>query len=630
MSYTYDNVGNVLSVTDSINGTVDNTTSHQFDALNRMTVNSQGNKRVDYTYNAISQVTNKKRYSDSTGTNLVAETNHTYDTLNRLTNITHSKGATNITSYTQTYDAGSKITRITSKDGSSTYTYDNTDQLVGADYNYQTDENYTYDANGNRTNTGYVTGVNNQLLSDSKYSYGYDAVGNRSYRIDKITNEVTYYSWDIRDRLTGIRVINALGEVIRTANYVYDVYDQRIAKIVDLDGDGLGAATTERFVYGSNQNIALVFDGNGTLTHRYLFANGIDQIEADEQVTTGTTLWALTDHLGSVRDVVDNSGVSQNHIVYDAFGNITSQSNSSVVFRNTYTGQEFDPESGLFSYGGRYYDPFNGKFIQEDKIGFKGKDTNLSRYVGNNSINYTDPKGTDAYDILNKADQFFGSFSRVVTFGATDIIRENFYGDKVNNNQTGTFANLGTGAGVVATFLLGAGAPSTLARGASFSSRLAQGYTAIGSGIGSFQSTTNIINGCATPLDALSFAPAVGFASKNIFKFLDGIRSRTIFRAVSNAELDDIANFGFRPNPNGRGYETGKLFAPTIEEAAQFGKNNYRFDSIPNTIVKVEVPNRVLKEALTFTADRMTAISIPTNQLNSLKGKALNYNPYIK
>jgi len=33
-----------------------------------------------------------KRYSDITGTNLVAETNHIYDSLNRLTNITHSNG----------------------------------------------------------------------------------------------------------------------------------------------------------------------------------------------------------------------------------------------------------------------------------------------------------------------------------------------------------------------------------------------------------------------------------------------------------------------------------------------------------------------------------------------------------
>jgi RHS repeat-associated protein len=190
------------------------------------------------------------------------------------------------------------------------------------------------------------------------------------------------------------------GFPIKSTSYKYDVYDQRTAKIVDLDGDGLGAATTERFVYGSNQNIALVFDGNGTLTHRYLFANGIDQIEADEQLATGTTLWALTDHLGSVRDVVDNSGVNQNHIVYDAFGNITSQSNSSVIFRNSYTGQEFDPESGLFSYGGRYYDPFTGKFIQEDKIGFSGGDANLNRYVFNSPTNLIDPIGNQAIRFL--------------------------------------------------------------------------------------------------------------------------------------------------------------------------------------------------------------------------------------
>ena len=54
-----------------------------------MTVNAQGNKQVDYAYNAISQVITKYRYSDN---NLVAETNNTYDSLNRLTNITHSNG----------------------------------------------------------------------------------------------------------------------------------------------------------------------------------------------------------------------------------------------------------------------------------------------------------------------------------------------------------------------------------------------------------------------------------------------------------------------------------------------------------------------------------------------------------
>jgi YD repeat-containing protein len=282
MSYGYDNVGNVLSMTDAIAGSFGIANTREYDALNRLTVNAQGNKRVDYAYNAISQVTNKKRYSDITGTNLVAETNNIYDQINRLTNITHSKGANIISSYAQTYDAGSKITGVTGTDGSSAYTYDNTNQLTGADYDFQADESYTYDGNGNRTNNGYVTGINNRLLKDNKYLYEYDLVGNRTKRTDKLTGDMTDYGWDIRDRLTGLVVRNALGDVTKTAEYKYDVYNQRIAKTVDADGDGAAVATTERYVYGANQNIDLIFDEYGNVNHRYLFGDGVDQIEADE------------------------------------------------------------------------------------------------------------------------------------------------------------------------------------------------------------------------------------------------------------------------------------------------------------------------------------------------------------
>ncbi|MFN7377569.1 MAG: hypothetical protein ACK5UB_07685 [Pseudanabaena sp.] len=166
--------------------------------LNRMTVNAQGNKRVDYAYNAISQVINKYRYSDN---NLVAETNHIYDQSDRLTNIIHSNGtgANTIASYSQTYDEGDRITGVTSNDGNSSYTYDDTNQLVSGEYDFQDNESYSYDSNGNRTNDGYVTGVNNQLLEDNKYLYEHDIVGNRTKRTDKSTNEVMEYRWD-RDR----------------------------------------------------------------------------------------------------------------------------------------------------------------------------------------------------------------------------------------------------------------------------------------------------------------------------------------------------------------------------------------------------------------------------------------------
>ena len=65
-------------------------------------------------------------------------------------------------------------------------------------------EAYTYDANGNRTNNGYATGVNNQLVSDGTYSYEYDKEGNRTNRTNTATGAVDNYTWDYRNRLTGV------------------------------------------------------------------------------------------------------------------------------------------------------------------------------------------------------------------------------------------------------------------------------------------------------------------------------------------------------------------------------------------------------------------------------------------
>lgn len=102
----------------------------------------------------------------------------------------------------------------------------------------------------------------------------------------------------------------------------------------------------------------------------------------------------------------------------------------------------------------------------------------------------------------------------------------------------------------------------------------------------------------------------------------------TIYRAVSKAELDDIAQFGFRTKAGG--YETGKLFAPTFKEAAQFGKNNFGLDKIPNTIIKVRVPNNVLNSAYKFPADGMNAIDIAKEQLHLLKGTPINFSPWLR
>jgi RHS repeat-associated protein len=280
------------------------------------------------------------------------------------------------------------LMQTTSEDGTSSYSYDQTSQLVAADYTDQADEMYRYDRNGNRTNAGYETGANNQLLSDGVYDYAYDKEGNLIRQTEIATGKVTQLSWDSRNRLITVIDQDASGTVTQRVEYRYDLYDRRIAKIIDPDGAGAAAATTERYVY-DRDNIALVFDGSGQQTHRYLFGLGIDQVLAGE--SQGQSLWALVDHQGTVTDVVDDAGVNLNHISYDSFGNVTEQTNPTVLFRFGYTGREYDSETGFIYYRQRYM--FDGRFISQDPIGYAGEDTNLYRYVFNSPTNFTDPSG---------------------------------------------------------------------------------------------------------------------------------------------------------------------------------------------------------------------------------------------
>ena len=236
--------------------------------------------------------------------------------------------------------------------------------------------------------------------------------------------------------------------------YCYDVYNRRIAKVIDPDGAGSAPAQTERMVYDGD-NITLTFDGTGTQTHRYLYGPGVDQVLADETQTSVN--WALVDNLGTVRDVIDSNDVVLNHISYDSFGNVTSETNPSVDFRYGYTGRERDEETGLDYYRSRYYDPTNGRFISEDTIGFNGGDANLYRYVGNNPINFIDPNGTDLYDVVNKLDQGFGGFASGATGGLSDIVREKIYGGSVNDNQHGIVHDIANVAGDVASDFVPAG-----------------------------------------------------------------------------------------------------------------------------------------------------------------------------
>jgi RHS repeat-associated protein len=259
------------------------------------------------------------------------------------------------------------------------------------------------------------------LLADGgTYSYTYDNEGNRTSRTNIATGEVTQYAWDYHNRLTSVITKDSSGTVTKSVAYTYDAYDRRIAKNIDPDGAGAAPIQTERMVYDGD-NIALTFDGNGTQTHRYLHGPRVDEILADE-TTTGVN-WALTDNQGTVRHVIDSQGQVLNHIVYDSYGQVTSETNPNVDFRYGYTGRERDEETGLNYYRARYFDAAVGRFISEDPIGFRAGDSDLYRYVGNNPINLIDPLGLDGEVVIQKREIVLSNGDKYVDFGSTQYYR---------------------------------------------------------------------------------------------------------------------------------------------------------------------------------------------------------------
>ncbi len=135
--------------------------------------------------------------------------------------------------------------------------------------------------------------------------------------------------------------------------------------------------------------------------NRYLWGPAVDELLAEETVDNGgaeDVLWALTDHQNTVRDLAQyNPGTDTttvvNHLKYDAFGNVTAESNPAVDSLFLYTARSFDTDTGLQNNLNRWYDVRTGKWLSEDPIGFSAGDGNLVRYVGNRVMMGTDPLG---------------------------------------------------------------------------------------------------------------------------------------------------------------------------------------------------------------------------------------------
>src|SRR5262249_49862656 len=127
------------------------------------------------------------------------------------------------------------------------------------------------------------------------------------------------------------------------------------------------------------------------LQTRYIHGDAVDELFARIS-SGGTAAWYLTDRLGSVRDIVNNSGSVIDHIDYDGFGNATeTQATNGDRFK--WTGRDLDTETGLQFNRARYYDPKGGRWTTQDPVGFAGGSTNIYAYVGNFTSGAIDPTG---------------------------------------------------------------------------------------------------------------------------------------------------------------------------------------------------------------------------------------------
>jgi len=200
------------------------------------------------------------------------------------------------------------------------------------------------------------------------------------------------YQWDAFNRLRTVR--DRVHPEVVIAQYAYDAHPavaggRRVQKSVFQRGSLDGVT---RFYYDGAHSIEerVLTGAAERVSHQFVFGAQPDEVHALDIDTNGVPREQYTyDWRGApgVLDPAAGTPVS------------TAGALSSLLF----TGQRFDPESGLYYFKARYYDPAYGVFLSRDPAGIwhdPANHGNPMAYAGNNPLNGRDPSGLSLWKRL--------------------------------------------------------------------------------------------------------------------------------------------------------------------------------------------------------------------------------------
>lgn len=385
ISYSYDELGR-LSNRKIGNGTTlwsDETSS--YDSLGRLT--TLQNNLGTFTHVYVGQSSRLQTLTYPNGQHTQYDYHPVADDLNlqKITNF--APGGTVVLSSFEYpgYDKAGNIQQINrAQNGTTqalTYGYDNADRLTTAsdvtgplyEYGYDTADNTLTETRSGSLYRSYTFNNTLNQIDNGTIAFTYDKFGNLS----KYNNKEYFY--DGADRVNLINNPN----INFKSQFTYDPL-HRMIQIKESD------LTT-----GAQKNKTdLIWCGLKICARRNI--NGVvDRLDFAYGEILGSQKHFYTfDHLGSIREMTDNTGQIRAQFNYNPYG-IPTKIAGDLDSHFRYTGQFSHVFSGLVLAPYRAYEPSLGRWLNRDPIGERGG-VNLYGYVGDNPVNRVDPLGLSA------------------------------------------------------------------------------------------------------------------------------------------------------------------------------------------------------------------------------------------